>query len=60
MNEEAWITQFSVLKLSTRRQSSQKICSPDFPGGPVVKWPVNAGDTGSTPAAGRFHMLQGN
>ena len=33
----------------------------DFPGCPVVKnLPVNAGDTGSVPGLGRFHMLQGN
>ena len=33
----------------------------DFPSGPVVKNPpVNAGDTGSTPGPGRFHMLRGN
>ena len=31
------------------------------PGGPVVKNPtVNAGDTGSIPRGGRFHMPQGN
>ena len=33
----------------------------DYPGGPVVKSPTaNAGDTGSIPAPGIFHMLQGN
>ena len=33
----------------------------DFPGGPVVgKPPANAGDTGSIPGPGRFHMSQGN
>ena len=33
----------------------------DFPGGPVVKNPsANAGDMGSIPNLGRFHMLQGN
>ena len=33
----------------------------DFPGGPVVRnLPANAGDRGSIPSAGRFHMLQGN
>ena len=33
----------------------------DFPGGPVVKnLPANAGDMGSLPDLGRFHMLQGN
>ena len=33
----------------------------DFPGGPVVKnLSANAGDMGSVPNLGRFHMLQGN
>ena len=33
----------------------------DFPGGPVVENPhANAGDTGSIPDLGRFHMPQGN
>ena len=33
----------------------------DFPGGPVVEnLSANAGCTGSTPASGRVHMLQGN
>ena len=33
----------------------------DFPGGPVVKnLSANAGDTGSTPGPGRFHVPQGN
>ena len=33
----------------------------DFPGGPVVKSkPANAGDTGSIPGPGRFHMPWGN
>ena len=32
-----------------------------FPGGPVVKNPpANAGDMGSIPGPGRFHMLQGS
>jgi len=32
-----------------------------FPGGSVVKnLPVNAGDMGSIPDAGRSHMLLGN
>ena len=32
-----------------------------FPGGPVVKNPrAHAGDTGSSPCLGRFHMLRGN
>ena len=33
----------------------------DFPGNPLVKnLPANAGDTGSLPAPGRFHMLWSN
>ena len=33
----------------------------DFPGGPVVENPpANAGDTGSIPGPGRFHMPLGN
>ena len=33
----------------------------DFPDGPVVgNPPANAGDTGSIPGPGRFHMSQGN
>ena len=33
----------------------------DFPGGPVVKnLPASAGETGSIPGLGRFHMPQGN
>ena len=33
----------------------------DFPGGLMIKNPlVNAGDAGSTPGLGRFHMPWGN
>ena len=33
----------------------------DFPGDPVVKnLPANAGDMGSVPGQGRFHMHRGN
>ena len=33
----------------------------DFPGGSVVKnLPANAGNTGSIPCPGRFHMPWGN
>ena len=40
--------------------NSLKDCG-DFPGGPVVKNPpANAGDTGSIPGLGRFHMQQSN
>ena len=36
-------------------------CLGDFPGSTVDKNPpVNAGDTGSTPRPGGFHMLQTN
>ena len=39
----------------------QRIHTWDFPGGPVVKnLPASAGDMGSIPGPGRFHMLQGN
>ena len=45
----------------TLRSMLNKIKSRDFPGGPVVKsLPANAGDTGSIPVWGRFHVLQGN
>ena len=38
-----------------------KISIMDFPGGAVVKNPpANAGDTGSSPGPGRFHMPQSN
>ena len=33
----------------------------ELPGGPVVNnLPANAGDTGSIPSSGRFHMLRSN
>ena len=34
--------------------------SRNFPGGPAVKKSTNAGDTGSIPGLGRFHMLWSN
>ena len=38
-----------------------KNCNRDFPGGAVVKnWPVNAGDTGSSPGPGGPHMPRSN
>ena len=38
-----------------------KNCESDFPDGTVVKnLPVNAGDTGSSPGLGRFHVLWSN
>ena len=37
------------------------LCFVDFPGGPVIKnLPDNAGDMGSIPGLGRFHMPQSN
>ena len=39
----------------------KKICSTDFPGGPVVKNPPDsAGAMGSDPRSGRFHMPWSN
>ena len=38
-----------------------KIFEQGFPGGAVVEnLPANAGDTGSSPALGRSHMLRSN
>ena len=38
-----------------------KTVLPDFPDGPAVKNPpANAGDVGSIPGPGKFHMLWGN
>ena len=40
---------------------SQKKVPKDFPGGPVVKnLPCNAGDKGSIPGLGRYHMPWSN
>ena len=39
----------------------KKMWHRDFPGGSVVKdLPANAGDTGSSPGLGRFHMPRSN
>ena len=39
----------------------QEYCSGDFPGGRVDKNPpASAGDMGSIPSPGRFHMPQSN
>ena len=41
------------------REMQIKTAMRGFPGGTVVKNPpANAGDTGSSPGAGRFHMLR--
>ena len=47
INYDVWIK---------KKQNNQ-----DFPGDPVVENPpANAGDTGSIPGPGRFHMLHSN
>ena len=44
-----------------QRPTSQKSSDGDFPGGTVDKNPpANAGDTGSSPGPGRFHMPRSN
>ena len=45
----------------TQKNAMVKTHGFDFPGGPVVKNPPsNAGDMGSIPGPGRFHMPWGN
>ena len=58
--------------MDTKKKKKKKVAHPDngmlvlkrnegFPGGTVVKdLPVNAGNTGSSPGAGRSHMLWSN
>ena len=55
--EGAWGKEYSGLwKLEKARNGFS-----DFPGDPVVKnSPANAGDMGSIPGLGRFHMPEGN
>ena len=49
------------MKLDPYFTSYGKIYQRDFPGGAVVKnLPANAGDTGSIPGPGRFHMPWSN
>ena len=44
-----------------QKEDNKRIKGGDFPGGTVVKnLPANAGDTGSIPGPGRFHMLRSN
>ena len=39
----------------------ERLPTRDLPGGPLVKTPpANAGNTGSIPGPGRFHMPWGN
>ena len=60
-------SQTHLLEVSRRRKlflflkhhnnNKSKIKNMDFPGGLVIKnLPANAGDTGSIPGPGRFHM----
>ena len=47
-----WYLDYLVIKEKKKKRKK------GFPGGPVVKnLPANAGDTGSIPGLGRFHML---
>ena len=47
---------FLLLQLLIKKQ-----CAGGFPGGTVVEnLPANAGDTGSSPGLGRFHMPWSN
>ena len=63
------MTQYQALKIRkyiglakwSARNSSKKYYLLGFPGGAVVKnTPANAGDTGSSPGPGRFHMPRSN
>ena len=48
-----WYLDYLVIKEKKKKKRKKGI-----PGGPVVKnLPANAGDTGSIPGLGRFHML---
>ena len=64
MLSENWVTYVKLLEFiyTLRFQVSlEKSGVLDFPGGPVLKNPsANAGDPGSIPSLGRFHMLQGH
>ena len=49
------------MKKYERERPYFKIRFKDFPDGPLIKNPLaNAGDMGSMPGPGRFHMPQGN
>ena len=54
--------QYIILLPGWKVRCTHKNCQArDFPGGPLVKnLPANAGDMGSIPPSGRFHMLQSN
>ena len=47
--------------LEVHSEEAVKTVGGDFPGGPVVRNPpANAGDIGSIPGPGRFHMPSNN
>ena len=47
--------------MNKKKKNKLKLAEGDFPGGTVVKnLPASAGDTGSSPALGRSHMLRSN
>ena len=48
----------NIVKYFKHKMCTQKMLFWDFPGGPVDGNPLaDAGDTGSIPSPGRFHML---
>ena len=50
----------SLVQEDSTCHGAPKPINKDFPSGPVVKNPpANAGDTGSIPGPGRFHVPQG-
>ena len=54
-------TDYQIVHVKGRDFMIRKIYLKGFPGGAVVEsLPANAGDTGSSPGLGRFHMPQGN
>ena len=60
IKESIFQEDITILNVYVSNRAS-KYVRQDFPGGAVVKnLPANAGDTGSSPALGRSHMLQSN
>ena len=50
----------SMLWVLMNKWLDERMKHEDFSGGPVVKdLPANAGEIGSTPGLGRFHILRG-
>ena len=49
--------EYSITEAKGEKKALQEKVIRDFPGGVVVKNPpANAGDTGSSPGPGRFHV----